>query len=140
VLILLPALAAWMEFLGFGLPRIPAVPQIYPSNFAGPDGFPFWVRYCHFFNFLFVTMLIRSGLSILVAHPRLYFNNNCSVGRFRPRRDDPLGRSQLQGDSNVQSAKRESDVAELTTCISIAGRTLNRQTENTFVRYAANEM
>jgi hypothetical protein len=62
-------LAAWMEFLGFGLPRIPAVPQIYPSNFAGPHGFPFWVRYCHFFNFLFVTILIRSGLSILVDHP-----------------------------------------------------------------------
>jgi hypothetical protein len=72
------ALAAWMEFLAFGLPRIPAVPQIYPSNFAGPHGFPLWVRYCHFFDFLFVTMLIRSGLSILVDHPRLYFNNDCS--------------------------------------------------------------
>jgi methionine sulfoxide reductase catalytic subunit len=88
VLILLPALAAGMEFLGFGLPRIPAVPQIYPSNFAGPHGFPFWVRYCHFFNFLFVTMLIRSGLSILADHPRLYFNNDCSPGsewiRFTP--------------------------------------------------------
>jgi hypothetical protein len=26
VLILLPVLAAWLEFLGFGLPHIPAVP------------------------------------------------------------------------------------------------------------------
>jgi hypothetical protein len=39
-----------------------------------------WVRYCHFFNFLFVTLLIRSGLSILADHPRLYFNNECTPG------------------------------------------------------------
>jgi sulfoxide reductase catalytic subunit YedY len=52
----------------------------YPNNFVGPHGFPVWVRYCHFFNFLFVTMLIRSGLSILADHPRLYFNNDCTPG------------------------------------------------------------
>jgi sulfoxide reductase catalytic subunit YedY len=38
------------------------------------------VRYCHFFNFLFVMMLIRSGLSILMDHPRLYFNDGCTPG------------------------------------------------------------
>ena len=70
------------------MPRVPAVPQIYPNNFAGPHGFPVWVRYCHFFNFLFVMMLIRSGLSILMDHPRLYFNDGCTPGsewiRFTP--------------------------------------------------------
>ena len=80
VLVLLPVLAAWTEVLLVGLPHIPPVPQIYPNNFAGPHGFPLWVRYCHFFNFLFVTMLIRSGLSILADHPRLYFNNHCTPG------------------------------------------------------------
>ena len=63
-------------------------PQIYPNNFSGPHGFPLWVRYCHFFNFLFVMMLIRSGLSILIDHPRLYFNDDCTPGsewiRFTP--------------------------------------------------------
>jgi len=63
-----------------GLPHVAAVPQIYPNNFVGPHGFPVWVRYCHFFNFLFVMMLIRSGLSILVDHPRLYFNDGCTPG------------------------------------------------------------
>jgi sulfoxide reductase catalytic subunit YedY len=77
---LLPVLAAWLEVLLVGLPNIPPVPQVYPNNFVGPHGFPLWVRYCHFFNFLFVTMLIRSGLSILVDHPRLYFNNHCTPG------------------------------------------------------------
>ena len=80
VVLLLPVLAAWIEFLLVGLPYIPPVSQIYPNNFAGPHGFPLWVRYCHFFNFFFVTMLIRSGLSILADHPRLYFNNDCTPG------------------------------------------------------------
>src|ERR1039457_4189174 len=80
LVILLAIAAAWIEVAAAGLPHIPQVLQIYPSNFAGPQGFPVWVRYCHFFNFLFVTMLIRSGLSILVDHPRLYFNDDCTPG------------------------------------------------------------
>jgi len=66
--------ASWIEVALAGLPHVPAVPHIYPNDFAAPHGFPVWVRYCHFFNFLFLMMLIRSGLPILMAHPRLYFN------------------------------------------------------------------
>lgn len=88
LLFVLPLAAAWIQFVLAGLPNIPSVPQVYPNNFAGPHGFPLWVRYCHFFNFLFVTMLMRSGLSILVDHPRLYFNDDCTPGsewiRFTP--------------------------------------------------------
>ncbi len=72
--------AAWIQFTFFGLPRIPPVPQVYPNNFAGPHGFPLWVRWSHFFNFFFVMLLIRSGLSILYDHPRLYFNDDCTPG------------------------------------------------------------
>ncbi len=80
VLIVLAIAPSWIEFVVAGLPYIPPVPQVYPNNFAGPHGFPLWVRYCHFFNFLLVMMLIRSGLSILMDHPRLYFNNDCTPG------------------------------------------------------------
>ncbi|MGB7468346.1 MAG: molybdopterin-dependent oxidoreductase, partial [Candidatus Acidiferrum sp.] len=80
VLVLLPVLAAWVEFLISGLPYISPVPQVYPNTFIDPHGFPFWVRYCHFFNFVFLMMLIRSGISILYDHPRLYFNNDCTPG------------------------------------------------------------
>jgi sulfoxide reductase catalytic subunit YedY len=73
-------LASWIEFVVAGLPPIPAVPQVSPNNFAGPHGFPLWVRWCHFFNFFFVMFLIRSGLSILFDHPRLYFNDGCTPG------------------------------------------------------------
>ena len=80
VIVALLMAAAWIEYAVAGLPPVPAVPQISPNNFSGPHGFPLWVRYCHFFNFLFVMLLIRSGLSILYDHPRLYFNDDCTPG------------------------------------------------------------
>ena len=72
--------AAWIQVEIFGMPGIPPVSQIYPNNFSGPHGFPLWVRWSHFFNFFFVMLLIRSGLSILFDHPRLYFNDDCTPG------------------------------------------------------------
>jgi len=36
--------AAWLEVAIAGLPHVPPVSQVYPSNFAGPHGFPLWVR------------------------------------------------------------------------------------------------
>src|ERR1043166_9511620 len=80
VLVGLPLLIAWGQAAVFGLPSIQPVLPYSQSSVAGPHGFPVWVRYCHFFNFLFLTMLIRSGLSILMDHPRLYFNNHCTPG------------------------------------------------------------
>src|ERR1041384_1681314 len=78
VLMLLPLLFAWGQVAIFGLPYIPPAPHC----------FPVWIRYAHFFNFFFVMMLIRSGLSILMDHPRLYFNDHCTPGtewiRFTP--------------------------------------------------------
>jgi methionine sulfoxide reductase catalytic subunit len=83
-----PLLIAWGQAALFGLPVIPPVPLFNESSATGPHGFPLWLRYGHLFNFLFITMLIRSGLSILVDHPRLYFNNDCTPGtewiRFTP--------------------------------------------------------
>jgi len=80
VLVGLPVLIAWGQAAVFGLPYIQPVLPYSQSAATGPHGFPVWVRYCHFFNFLFLTMLIRSGLSILMDHPRLYFNNHCTPG------------------------------------------------------------
>ena len=79
---------AWGEVAIFGLPYIPPVPQFNEASATGPHGFPLWIRYAHFFNFLFLMMLVRSGLSILMDHPRLYLNNDCTPGtewiRFTP--------------------------------------------------------
>ncbi|HEX5503794.1 MAG TPA: molybdopterin-dependent oxidoreductase [Thermomicrobiales bacterium] len=40
--------------------------------------FPLWLRLTHYINLLFIGLLIRSGIQILAAHPRLYWNNGCT--------------------------------------------------------------
>ena len=79
-LLLVAIAAAWIEAGVWGMPVIASVAQVNPNNMPSPHGFPLWVRYGHFFNFLFVMLLIRSGLSILMDHPRLYFNDDCTPG------------------------------------------------------------
>ena len=37
------------------------------------SGFPWWLRWQHFLNLLFMMFMIRAGLQILADHPRLYF-------------------------------------------------------------------
>jgi DMSO/TMAO reductase YedYZ molybdopterin-dependent catalytic subunit/thiosulfate reductase cytochrome b subunit len=38
------------------------------------------VRLAHFFNFLFLSLLVRSGVEILGAHPKLYWRDDCAPG------------------------------------------------------------
>lgn len=46
-----------------------------------PDlDFPAWIRITHWLNFLFVTLLIRSGIEILGTHPKLYWRNDSRPG------------------------------------------------------------
>ncbi len=87
VLAVAPVIVAWIQYLVFGLPHLsgrhdPAEP--------GPHGFPVWLRYAHYFNLLFMVLIIRAGLSILMDHPRLYWNVHCTPGsewiRFTPLR------------------------------------------------------
>ena len=83
--VLVPLGLAWIQHAGFGLPYLSLSPALNPGT---PYGFPFWIRWSHFLNLLFLSMLIRSGLSILMDHPRLYFNDHCTPGtewiRFTP--------------------------------------------------------
>lgn len=39
-------------------------------------GFPVWLRVTHYINLLFIGLLIRSGIQILGAHPRLYWQDS----------------------------------------------------------------
>lgn len=43
-------------------------------------GFPLAVRLAHAFNILFLSLLIRSGIEILGAHPMLYWHDDCRPG------------------------------------------------------------
>jgi methionine sulfoxide reductase catalytic subunit len=42
--------------------------------------FPLWLRATHFLNLLFISLLVRSGIEILSAHPKLYWNDDCMPG------------------------------------------------------------
>lgn len=38
-------------------------------------GFPLWLRITHYINIIFMGLLIRSGIQIIGAHPRFYWQN-----------------------------------------------------------------
>jgi sulfoxide reductase catalytic subunit YedY len=71
--------AAYLQWATVGLPTVPPVSRALLDT-APSQGFPAWLRVTHFVNFLFVILLIRSGLQILMDHPRLYWNVHCTPG------------------------------------------------------------
>jgi len=78
--LLLLVAAAYIQWGTFGLPPVSSNPTLLPETAAEPYGFPAWLRIAHFVNFLFLVLLIRSGLQILMDHPRLYWNVHCTPG------------------------------------------------------------
>jgi sulfoxide reductase catalytic subunit YedY len=85
-----------------GLREIPAV-QDFMHRFPGmselpanaPVGFPVWLGWQHFLNLFLMIFIIRSGVTILADHPRLYWTRHSTPGKdwFRmqkPVPDDPL--------------------------------------------------
>ena len=46
-----------------------------------PSFFPYWVVITHFLNLFFMVLLFRSGLEVLSAFPKLYWNDDCPPGR-----------------------------------------------------------
>src|ERR1700722_16199469 len=68
------------------------------------NGFSHWLTFTHFFNFLFLTLLVRSGIQILSNHPRLYWNDHCTPGsewiKFT-KKQAPLDRNYVSSDDAV---------------------------------------
>ncbi len=88
LLALIPLALAWVQYLRFGLPYVHVFTLAELHNSAVKPGFPAWLRLAHYANFLLMMLIIRSGLSILWDHPRLYANAHCTPGtewiRFTP--------------------------------------------------------
>ena len=76
--LLLLVAAAYVQWGTVGLPVLQASPTMTPDTAMEPYGFPAWLRITHFVTFLFMILLIRSGLQILMDHPRLYWNVHCT--------------------------------------------------------------
>jgi len=81
-----PVLSAWAYYLVEGLPKLLGTYD--PASAEGPHGFPLWLRSAHYLNFFLLVLMTRSGLQILMDHPRLYWNVHCTPGtewaRFTP--------------------------------------------------------
>jgi methionine sulfoxide reductase catalytic subunit len=73
-------IAAYVQWIILGLPVLSSLPIVDPREMAAPFGFPAWLRVNHYINFLFLVLLVRSGLQILADHPRLYWNVHCTPG------------------------------------------------------------
>src|SRR5665213_684782 len=87
VLLLATVGVAWFEYLLYGLPKDPSL-SVPADTASDPKGFPWWLCLSHWVNFFFLALIIRSGLSILADHARLYWKTGCSPGsewiRFTP--------------------------------------------------------
>ncbi len=77
---LLLVAVAYIQWGTVGLPVLQPTLVLTPETPAQLFGFPTWLRVTHFVNFLFLVLLIRSGLQILADHPRLYWNVHCTPG------------------------------------------------------------
>ncbi|HET8792984.1 MAG TPA: molybdopterin-dependent oxidoreductase [Nitrososphaeraceae archaeon] len=55
--------------------------------------FPYWIRFAHFINIIFITMLIRSGIEILSSLPKLYWKDDATPStewiKFTKKKDPP---------------------------------------------------
>lgn len=71
LIVFIPLIFAWGRNALFGLPHIPVMSEFNEEMPSGPHGFRAWIRWSHFFNMLSRFMLSRSGLSILMDHPRV---------------------------------------------------------------------
>jgi thiosulfate reductase cytochrome b subunit len=78
--VVLLVIVAYIQWVAVGLPAVPAYPPLPPEMATPPYGFPTGVRLTHYVNFLFLILLIRSGLQILMDHPRLYWSVHCTPG------------------------------------------------------------
>jgi sulfoxide reductase catalytic subunit YedY len=70
-------------------------------------GFPAWLRVAHLINLFFIGFLVRSGIQILGAYPRLYWNENCTPGTEWLK----LTRKRLPTDRVWTTLEQEEDVS-----------------------------
>ncbi len=82
------------------------------ESFVPPvdTGFPWWLRWQHFFNIVFMMFIIRAGLQILADHPRLYFDAGSKPGTewFRMRGPVPADRIAPADPAKAWTAKADS--------------------------------
>src|SRR5665213_2844361 len=62
----------------------------YSARAKAATGFPAWVGWQHFLNLFFMIFIIRSGVTILADHPRLYWTRHSTPGKDWFRMQKPV--------------------------------------------------
>ena len=80
-----------------GLRELPGIQEFiaqYPGESelpaGAPVGFPAWLGWQHFLNAFFMIFIIRSGVTILADHPRLYLTRHSTPGKDWFRMQKPV--------------------------------------------------
>lgn len=73
-------IVAYAQWIFVGEPKLPPIIRYTPATATQPYGFAGFIIVCHYINLLFMILLARSGLQILMDHPRLYWNVHCTPG------------------------------------------------------------
>lgn len=80
-----------------GMRELPSVQEFiaaYPGESELPEGapvgFPAWLSWQHFLNAFFMIFIIRSGVTILADHPRLYMTRHSTPGKDWFRMQKPV--------------------------------------------------
>jgi methionine sulfoxide reductase catalytic subunit len=57
------------------IPDVEAFIQQYPGSMANdsPQGFPWWLRWQHALNAIFLVPIVRAGVQIFAGRPRAYW-------------------------------------------------------------------
>ncbi|QBD76599.1 oxidoreductase [Ktedonosporobacter rubrisoli] len=95
-------LCLWLVQLPAVQSFIATFPCVRPDPAVKP-GFPLWVRITHLLTFIYLLFLVRSGINILLDHPRLYWTLNCTPGKewLRWRGDVPKNSQWTSKDDSV---------------------------------------
>lgn len=94
--------ASWLYQLPAAQPFFAAYPGV-PRNSAVQPGYSLLVRITHLLVFFYLLFLVRSGINILMDHPRLYGTIHCTPGKewIRWRGDVPRDRVWTAKDDSV---------------------------------------
>ena len=98
----------------------------YPGTSADyvPDvdsGFPWWLRWQHFFNLLFMMFIIRAGLQILADHPRLYLDAGSKPGTEWLRLRDAVPADRMDPSQPDRVWKAKDDAVALPSWLGLPG-------------------
>lgn len=71
-------LAVWLR----SMPAVEAFIHDYPGSVpnGAPEGFPWWLRWQHLLNAVFLVPIVRAGLQLWANRPRLYWRADAAPG------------------------------------------------------------